>query len=282
MRLFYLFCLAAALGLGACNRHLSPAARYEQEGYRLVWADEFNKDGQPDTTNWDYERGFVRNEEDQWYQPENARCTNGLLVIEARKEEQHNTIYKAGSAHWWENRPVAHYTSASLLTKGKHAWRYGRFEMRARIDTRPGLWPAWWTMGVDKTWPAGGEIDMMEYYRKKLLANIACIDKKGEAEWISHTLNTDSLGKDAWASRFHTWRMDWTETGIALYVDGYLLTCANLEQLVNKDGTGFNPFRQPHYMLLNLAIGGNSGGDPSATAFPGRFEVDYVRVYQKK
>jgi beta-glucanase (GH16 family) len=76
--------------------------------------------------------------------------------------------------------------------------------------------------------------------------------------------------------------MDWDENSIALFVDDSLMNKVELDELVNKDGTGINPFKQPHYMLLNLAIGGKSGGDPSHTKFPKRFEVDYVRVYQKE
>ena len=76
--------------------------------------------------------------------------------------------------------------------------------------------------------------------------------------------------------------MDWDENAIRLYVDGALLNTTNLQDTVNQDGTGKNPFRQPHYLLLNLAIGGQNGGDPATTTFPARFEVDYVRVYQKR
>jgi beta-glucanase (GH16 family) len=154
--------------------------------------------------------------------------------------------------------------------------------MRGRIDISEGIWPAWWTLGTDKPWPGNGEIDIMEYYKGKLLANIACLNTSGKAEWHSNTFNIDSLGGTTWASRFHTWRMDWTEQFIALYVDDQLLNKVGIDRLANKDGSGFNPFKQPHYMLLNMAIGGINGGDPSATSFPKRFEVDYVRVYQKK
>ena len=75
--------------------------------------------------------------------------------------------------------------------------------------------------------------------------------------------------------------MDWTPAFIALYVDDHLLNKVAIDSLVNKDGSGFNPFKQPHYMLLNLAVGGINGGDPAHTKFPKKFEVDYVRVYQK-
>lgn len=122
---------------------------------------------------------------------------------------------------------------------------------------------------------------MMEYYRKKLLANIAFMDANRKDAWFSTEKNIDSLGGQAWADRFHIWRMDWDENSIALYVDNQLLNKVSLDRLVNQDGTNINPFKQPHYMLLDLAIGGKQGGDPSQTTFPARFEVDYIRVYQK-
>lgn len=257
-----------------------PAAK-DKDGYRLVWADEFNKEGRPDSSNWDYERGFVRNEEWQWYQPENAVCKDGLLVIEAKKEIKPNPRYAEGSNDWRRKRQQIEYASACLITRGKQTWQYGRFEMRGRISIRDGIWPAWWTLGIDKRWPGNGEIDIMEYYRGKLLANIACLGANGKAEWFSNTFSTDSLGGNAWANQFHTWRMDWTEEYIALFVDDILLNKVSLDLLTNKDGSGFNPFKQPHYMLLNLALGGMNGGDASKTDYPQKFEIDYVRVYQK-
>ena len=142
-------------------------------GWKLVWSDEFNTPGQPDPAKWGYEKGFVRNREAQWYQPENARCDNGLLIIEARREKLPNPIYRAGSSDWKTSREFIEYTSASLMTKGLHQWQYGRFEMRGRIDTRPGMWPAFWTLGVSGEWPSNGEIDIMEYYDDTLLFNVA-------------------------------------------------------------------------------------------------------------
>jgi beta-glucanase (GH16 family) len=253
------------------------------DGYKLVWSDEFNEEGSPDTTNWRFENGFVRNEESQWYQYENAWCENGKLIIEARRETRPNPNYFPGSKDWRKQRKNIEYTSSSINTSGKHSWKYGRFIMRARIDISRGMWPAWWTLGINGTWPSNGEIDIMEYYSKKLLANIACgTGTPFKPEWFSKTREIDSLDGSKWSSEFHTWRMDWDEKSIALFVDDSLMNKVELSKLVNKDGTGINPFKQPHYMLLNLAIGGKNGGDPALTKFPKRFEVDYVRVYQKE
>lgn len=245
---------------------------------KLVWADEFNTDGAPDPKNWTFEQGFVRNEELQWYQPENAYCKKGLLIIEARKENKPNPNYEAGSTEWRKNRKTIDYTAACLITKGLHQWQYGRFEMRGKINVDPGLWPAFWTLGVKGEWPSNGEIDIMEYYRNTLLANVAwATPTRYKANWNSTKVPLSDFKKN-WANQFHIWRMDWDEKTIKLYVDDQLLLTSDSQKTVNPDGS--HPFDQPHYVLLNLAIGGQNGGDPSQTTFPARFEVDYVRVYQ--
>ena len=143
------------------------------EEYRLVWSDEFENDGPPNPENWVFEKGFVRNEELQWYQPENAICRNGCLYITARKEFVSNTNHKPGSASWRKNRKRARYTSACVKTKGLHDWQYGRFEIKAKFPTKAGFWPAIWFLGVEGKWPSCGEIDLMEYYDHSILAN-AC------------------------------------------------------------------------------------------------------------
>lgn len=250
-------------------------------GYKLVWADEFNSNGPPNADSWGFESGFVRNNEDQWYQEQNAACYGGKLIIEAQKVYLPNPGYLPNSTNWKQKRQFIEYTSSSINTRGKHSFQYGRFVMRARISTDAGLWPAFWTLGVEKPWPSNGEIDIMEYYRNKLLANIACgTEAPNKAKWYSNT-KAMSTFKTNWSKKFHIWRMDWDKTAISLYVDDLLLNRVALKDLVNQDGSQFNPFMQPHYILLNLAIGGDNGGDPSATKFPKRFEVDYVRVYQK-
>ncbi|HET6387414.1 MAG TPA: glycoside hydrolase family 16 protein [Armatimonadota bacterium] len=254
----------------------------DDAGWKLVWSDEFRKNGAPDPANWGYENGFVRNNEAQWYQPENARCRGGKLIIEAKRERKPNPDYKAGSTDWRTSREAAEYTSASLTTRGKHSWIYGRFEMRAKIDTRPGLWPAFWTVGTEGQWPRGGEIDIMEYYRNMLLANVAWgTDKQWVGKWHTVKRPLAEFNDPNWSKKFHVWRMDWTPESIELYVDGYLMNRTLLKDTVNGDSAHLNPFQHPQYIILNLAVGGNSGGDPSKTKFPSRYVIDYVRVYQK-
>ena len=265
------------LALGWLLAGAAAAQSASGRDWKLVWSDEFDQPGRPDATHWTYETGFVRNQELQWYQAANAWCENGLLIVEARRERQANPGYEAGSANWKRAREFAEYTSASLTTRGIASWRYGRLEMRARIDTRAGLWPAFWTVGVDRPWPANGEIDIMEYYRGTLLANLIWAGTPRTASFTRRK-PVASFEDPAWPSKFHVWRMDWDENRIVITVDGEVLNDSDLNRAANPDGT--NGFRQAHSIILNLAIGGTAGGDPSETKFPARLEVDYVRVYQ--
>ena len=262
----------------------APSAEAGSGGdYELVWADEFNEDGKPDPSDWTYEHGFVRNEELQWYQRGNAFVEDGLLVIEGRRERRSNPNYDASSGDWRLNRKHAEYTSSLLSTRGRHSWLYGRFEVRARIRAEAGLWPAIWFLGVDGHWPGNGEIDLMEYYAGDILANFAWgrpARSGGKPVWDATRTPVESFGDD-WQDDFHVWRMDWSESVIELYVDDRLLNSIDVETAVNPPGVlPRYPFKQPHYLLINLAIGGQ-GGDPGQTEFPTRYEIDYVRVYQQ-
>jgi beta-glucanase (GH16 family) len=251
----------------------------------LVWNEEFNEDGKPHPSSWRYEIGFVRNRELQWYQPDNANCTGGLLIIEGKREKIKNPFYIPGSADWKKAREFTEYTSSSIQTRGLHHWQFGRFEIRARIDTACGSWPAIWTLGISGGWPSGGEIDIMEFYRingiPTILANFAWDTKKiFEAKWddLKKPLSDFTANDPDWVSKFHVWRMDWDSLSIRIFLDNQMLNYVSISETVNPDG--FNPFLQPHYLLLNLAIGAN-GGDPSKSPSPIKFEIDWIRVYQE-
>ena len=255
----------------------------QYQGYTLVWSDEFNKDGRPDPKKWTYEEGFVRNNELQWYSKENAYCKNGKLFIVGRQVDKENPNYEEGSIDWKKNRKKIKYTSACLITKGLHSWKYGRFEVRAKIRTQAGLWPAIWTLGVEGEWPSNGEIDLLEYYDHSILAN-ACwgTNRRYKAHWDSTKRKMASFNNPDWDKRFHTWRMDWDAQEIKLYLDDELLNTIDLNKTINPTDKGpRNPFHQPHYLLLNLAIGGNAGGNPKDVKFPTPYIIDYVRIYQK-
>ena len=276
-------CLASAVLLTRVQPTPPAVPASPPSGFTLVWSDEFNNPGAPDPNNWTFETGFVRNQELQWYQPQNARVENGLLVIEARRERHPNPAYEADTTDWRGRRQFAEYTSASVMTRGLRSWQYGYFEMRGRIDTSAGLWPAWWTLGTTGRWPNNGEIDIMEYYRSTLLANVAWGGPSpGRAIWDDVRKPIGSFMDPDWHTKFHVWRMLWDERSIRLSVDDIWMNDVDVERTVNQDGGGVNPLRQAHYMLANLAVGGTSGGNPSSTAFPVRYEIDYIRVYQKQ
>jgi beta-glucanase (GH16 family) len=256
------------------------------DGYQLVWSDEFSVDGKPSPESWKYEVGFERNKELQWYQPDNASCAGGILTIEGRREKVRNPNYDPKSSDWKKNREFAEYTSSSIKSVGLREFLYGRFEIRAKIDVAKGAWPAIWTLGNAMEWPSCGEVDLLEYYIANgvpsILANVASgTSTRWNAKWnskvtpLSHFTEKDP----SWASKFHVWRMDWTAESIKLYLDDELLNTTLLANTLNADGS--QPFHQPQYILLNLALGEN-GGDPSQSKFPITFQVDYVRVFQKK
>lgn len=263
----------------------------EPDGYKLVWHDEFDTDGLP-SKEWTYEQGFVRNHELQWYQDKNATVADGCLEIEGRKEQVPNPNYVANSNDWKLQRKYAEYTSSSLTTRNSFAFHFGRIEVRAKIPTATGSWPAIWMLGNKWDWPNNGEIDILEYYikngRPSILAN-ACWGDKGRwrAVWnesvtpFSHFTSKDK----GWSQKFHVWRMDWDEHLMSIYVDDELMNQIDLTITYNRgyDGNYENPFtsgEMKHYIVLNLALGGN-GGTPDIAAFPLKYQVDYVRVYQK-
>lgn len=255
------------------------------EGKKLVWNDEFNMEGKPNPENWSFEEGFKRNNELQWYQEENAICENGLLKITANRVERDNPTYQKGSKDWRYSRPEISFTSASIHTRNKKEFQYGTFLIRAKLDSTLGSWPAIWTLGVEKPWPSNGEIDIMELYRVNgeatILGNMAWgTDQAYKAKWDNRKIPlTHFLAQDPdWINKFHIWRMDWTENDIKIFIDGELVNEVKLYETINPDD--FNPFKQPHYILLNLAIGGNNGGDPRQETKTIKYEVDYVRVYQ--
>lgn len=287
--------IAALMTLTACAvRKPTPSGMKptEYEGYALVWNDEFDKPGKP-ADHWSFEHGFVRNHELQWYQPDNATVENGCLVITGRQERLPNPYYDSLSSDWRRQRPYTEFTSSCLTTERSFNFRYGRMEVRARIPVASGAWPAIWTLGNRWPWPANGEIDIMEFYRRDepiILANACWLGpRSGRDEWDEATVPYARFtAKDPrWASKFHIWRMDWDDKTIRLSLDGLLINEIDLKQARNGGGPNndVNPFSNDiagfgHYILLNLALG-SKGGEPDLSAFPMRYEIDFVRVYQQ-
>ena len=239
------------------------------KGWKLVWSDEFNYTGLPDKTKWDYEEGFVRNGEKQYYpreRLENARVENGMLVIEGRKENYQSPTGK-----------TAAYTAASLITKNKASWCYGRIEVRAKLPKGKGVWPAIWTLGNSGGWPGGGECDIMEYVGKQPGVVHATLHFKKNGK---HVGNGKQLAVPGLESGFHVYAMEWTADWIDFFCDAKKYQSFAVKDAQEGDT---NPFRKPHYLLLNLALGGGWGGPViDDTIFPAKYLIDYVRVYERK
>ncbi|HEX7367151.1 MAG TPA: glycoside hydrolase family 16 protein [Pelobium sp.] len=288
MKLFLIFTAFIAAFSGLKNPEQTIGNRsfyncssiYQEKNLRLIWSDEFNNYGAPDTTKWEFENGFVRNKEDQWYQKENAICKGGYLVITGKRQHQLNPNFVSGSNNWQTNRKYIEYTSASLKQKKIHAFKYGRVLVRAKITATQGLWPAIWTLGVSGNWPYNGECDIMEYYKDGLHANFAHGSlKANKPVWNGVFKKMETIGNPNWDKNFHVWRLDWSEDRMEIYVDDLLLNSINLSETKNLTN-GVNPFKQAHYLILNLALGGENGGSLSKTKFPSKYLIDYVRIYQ--
>lgn len=239
----------------------------------LVWNDEFDYEGLPDTTKWSYDtQGNAwdwGNNEEQYYtsaDPDNAYVKNGVLTLTAQLE----TI---------ENK---RYTSARLITKGKGDWLYGRFEICAKLPRGKGTWSAIWMLPTDSeygTWPASGEIDIMENvgYDPDHIVGTAHTQRYNH---IKGTQKSSTLFILTNSTAFHMYALEWEETEYRLYVDDkHFFTFTN-----ERTGYAEWPFDKQFYLILNLAIGGNWGGKHGVddALFPHRFYIDYVRVYQKK
>jgi len=263
-----------------------PFAPNPPPGMKLVWGDEFNADGRPDPANWTYETGYVRNHEAQWYRPESAEVRDGCLVITAEHHEQPLPNPNPFGRMFGGNDGPIEYTSACLITKGLHSFCYGRIEARIKAPLMEGCWPAFWSMGISENWPSCGEVDIFEYYKETVLANYYWSSDKGqwtpEGHSVKLQLGTFREDDPDWAEKFHVYAMDWDENRIVLSVDGRVISDSSIAELKNARFRSVeNPFHQPHYLLVNLALGGECGGDVTQVPFPVRMYVDYVRVYQK-
>lgn len=230
--------------------------------YTLVWSEEFSSD-KIDTSKWVYDYGYIANHELQYYndRAENSRIDSDCLIIEARKEAMNGYAY----------------TSARLKTQGKYSFKYGYIEMRAILPVGQGIWPAFWMMGNDGSWPACGEIDIMEKIGGTSRENTV----HGTVHWgTSNPYNHMQYGlytilNEDLSAGFHTYAVEWTENYIKWFVDD--------KQYCEIDirGEQFSMFKQEFYILINLAVGGDWPGSPDAdTVFPQQYIIDYIRVYQ--
>lgn len=230
-----------------------------------VWSDEFSNTGLPDTTKWSYDvggNGWGNNELEYYTAGNNASVANGILKIEARKE----------------NFGGKNYTSARMVTKNKGDFLYGRFEMKAKLQAGRGLWPAIWMLPTDSTyggWPNSGEIDIMEQVGYD--PNNIHITIHDQNNFGGNGITNSAIVPTA-TTAYHIYRSDWTPYAIRGYIDSVKV----FEFVNNGKGPASWPFDKRFHILLNLAIGGNWGGAQGIddAVFPAKMEIEYVRVYK--
>lgn len=230
----------------------------------LVWADEFDG-AELNPENWSFSLGDGcpslcgwGNNERQIYTDKNHRLENGFLYIKAEKEGDH-------------------FTSTRINTKGKIAFQYGRFEVRAKLATGKGVWPAFWLLGsnIDQVgWPLSGEIDVLEYVGRSPGEIFTSLHTKAGHGDDASTKTTQIENIE---EGFHTYTADWNQDRIVFAVDGVTVYTFAPEDKSQEVW----PFNQPFYLLLNLAVGGHFGGkEVDEKVFPQEFVLDYIRVYQ--
>lgn len=241
--------------------------------YELVWSDEFNYNGLPDSKKWSYDTegnasGWGNNEAQNYTKEniKNSEIKGGFLHINALKED-------------FEGKK---YTSARLVTKLKGDWLYGKVVVRAKLPEGRGMWPAIWMLPTDWKyggWPASGEIDIMENVGYDPYVIVA----SAHTQNYNHVQGTQKNAKitipDCY-TKFHNYVLEWDANEYRVYVD------SKLYFTYKNEGTGYKvwPFDQRFHLLLNVAVGGNWGGAKGIddTIFPRSMVVDYVRVYQQK
>ena len=258
--------LAATLSAAAEDKVVIPSG-YE----RMVFCDEFDTGSMPDTTKWVYEKGYLRNGEMQYYtvgRKDNCYIEDGKLHLTARNDSA--TI--DGKV-----RPV---TSTSLVTHGKHSWKYCYVEVRAKLPASLGTWPAIWMMpenSVYGSWPRSGEIDIMEHvgYNPR---NIHYSIHSYKYNHVKNTQKTHWVVRNDAAGEYHTFAFEWKENRMSWILDG------QVQYTVVKDEDGWEawPFDQNFYLILNLAFGGGWGGQQGVNlnSLPQHYVIDYVRIFQ--
>jgi beta-glucanase (GH16 family) len=247
-------------------------ASSQNSQWNLIWQDEFNYKGLPDSAKWSFDtRGNAHgwgNNEKQFYtenNTQNAVVENGVLKIIAREQQTDKK----------------NYTSARLVTKGKASFQYGKISASMKLPSGKGTWPAFWMLGnnIDsKGWPRCGEIDIMEHvgYQPDSIYGSVHTDAYNH---MKGTQKSKALFVERPYTEFHTYSIEWTPEKIEFFIDDRKLNSFSNEHRTDKEW----PFDQPFFIILNLAIGGNWGGKHGIDdlAFPVTMEVDYVRVYQQ-
>lgn len=272
-QLFSMGCLAIFASTTSCAqpaKNPQPATSQYEFAPTTSWQDEFNYTGKPDATKWSYDlgdHGWGNNELENYTDKiENAKVENGNLVITAIKEP-------SGKQQ---------YSSTRLVSKGKGDFLYGKFEIRAKLPKGRGTWPAIWMLASEnkygnKGWPDNGEIDIMEHVgfdQDRLHGNI-------HTKAFNHAIKTNkgnNIVVKGLSEGFHVYTCEWTPETVTILVDGNAYFTFKKEAAYQWPEW---PFDKPFHLILNIAVGGNWGGQKGVddSIFPQKMEIDYVRVY---
>jgi len=229
---------------------------------KLVWSDEFNTDGAPDATKWNYDLGRGDN---GWGNNEKQNYTNTATNVIVQGGNLKITAKKEASGG-------ADYSSARLKTDAKFSFTYGKIEIRAKLPSGAGTWPAIWMLGQNyatKPWPACGEIDIMEHVGNNQNVILSTLHYPGHSGGNG---NTGSKTIPNVSTEFHVYKAIWSPAAVTTFVDDV--------QIHSVPNDGSLPFNSDFFLILNVAMGGNLGGNIDAAFTQSSMEIDYVRVYQ--
>jgi beta-glucanase (GH16 family) len=259
--------LLFAVILWGCER--DNFQKLEKRNWQITWSDEFNGlAGQsPDASKWTFDLGTGQ---DGWGNSELQSYTNSPANISL--DDEGNLVITAINEG---NR----FTSARIKTQGLFAQQYGRFEARIKTPYGPGIWPAFWMLGENietEPWPACGEIDIMELRGQEPHIIHGTLHGPGYSGGNPVT-GSYALVNDRFDNDFHLFAIEWDKDKIDFFVDDYLY-----QRIERSNVPGEWVYDQPFFILINLAVGGNYVGFPTAqTPFPQKMYIDYVRVYQE-
>lgn len=242
--------------------------------WKLVWSDEFNYTGLPDSSKWNYSVGGNGwgNNEKQYYLAkslENSYVEDGILHIVALHKDFESSKY----------------TSAKLITYKKFSFQYGKIEVMAKLPEGKGTWPAIWMLpesieNGSEEWPLCGEIDIMEHVGK----NPGFIHVSLHSKLYNHVISTQITHFEKLADvfdTFHKYSIEWSKDSIIFYIDDKLFFGSKKGEAGRVSTNEGWPYEKPYFLILNLAIGGNWGGEIDDSIFPVEMQIDYVRIYKK-
>lgn len=245
--------------------------KFLNDDWKLTFEENFKN-----LNNWNFEQGFIRNNELQYYTDKNYTLDDNGLTIIGKKEKIKNENYDCNSSNWQFSREYSLVTSTSITTKGKFDFKNGYIEAKIKMPVGKGVWPAFWLLGSNKKWPYGGEIDIMEYlgrtediiYHNAHSKNHIC---KSYNSFEEKVLNS--------STEYHTYGLYKDQDILEFYVDRKLQ--GRLVRKADYNLTDDWPFNSEFYIIINLALGGNWAEELDMDALPAYYNISYIKVWEK-